>query len=68
MPDFVRPDREITLGEIAALTRAKLRDGDPAERRIRNIAPLDTATVATSLFSTTRNISAIWQARAPGPA
>ena len=43
MPDFVRPNCELTTGEIAALTRAKLRDGDPADRRINNIAPLDTA-------------------------
>jgi UDP-3-O-[3-hydroxymyristoyl] glucosamine N-acyltransferase len=43
MPDFVRPNCELTTGEIAALTRAKLRDGDPPDRRIGNIAPLDTA-------------------------
>jgi UDP-3-O-[3-hydroxymyristoyl] glucosamine N-acyltransferase len=43
MPDFVTPNCELTTGEIAALTRAKLRDGDPADRRINNIAPLDTA-------------------------
>jgi UDP-3-O-[3-hydroxymyristoyl] glucosamine N-acyltransferase len=43
MPDFVTPDCELTTGEIAAMTRAKLREGDPVERRIRNIAPLDTA-------------------------
>jgi UDP-3-O-[3-hydroxymyristoyl] glucosamine N-acyltransferase len=43
MPDFVRPNCELTAGEIATLTRAKLHDGDPADRRIRNIAPLDTA-------------------------
>jgi UDP-3-O-[3-hydroxymyristoyl] glucosamine N-acyltransferase len=44
MPDFVKPNRELTTGEIAALTGAKLRDGDPSDRRIGNIAPLDTAT------------------------
>jgi len=43
MPDFVKPDCELTTGEIAGLTRAKLRDGDPADRPIRNVAPLDTA-------------------------
>jgi UDP-3-O-[3-hydroxymyristoyl] glucosamine N-acyltransferase len=43
MGDFVRADCELTTGEIAALTGAKLRHGDPADRRIRNIAPLDTA-------------------------
>lgn len=43
MPDFARPTCDLTTGEIAALTRAKLRDGDPTDRRISNIAPLDTA-------------------------
>ena len=50
MPDFVKPDCELTTGEIAALTRAKLRDGDPADRRIRNIAPLDTAAASDLSF------------------
>ncbi len=50
MPDFVKPDCELTIGEIVALTRAKLREGDPAERRIRNIAPLDTATASDLSF------------------
>jgi UDP-3-O-[3-hydroxymyristoyl] glucosamine N-acyltransferase len=50
MPDFVKPNRELTTGEIAALTRAKLRDGDPSERRIGNIAPLDTATASDISF------------------
>jgi UDP-3-O-[3-hydroxymyristoyl] glucosamine N-acyltransferase len=43
MRDFVIADCELTAGAIAALTGAKLRTGDPAERPIRNIAPLDTA-------------------------
>ena len=43
MPDSVRPTCELTTGDIAALTRAKLREGVPTDRRIRNIAPLDTA-------------------------
>ena len=43
MPGFIEPNCELTVGEIAALTRAKLRDGDPADRRINNIAPLETA-------------------------
>ena len=43
MRDFVTTDCELTTGAIAALTGAKLRDGDPADRPIRNIAPLDTA-------------------------
>ena len=43
MRDFVIADCELTTGEIAALTGAKLRAGDPADRPICNIAPLDTA-------------------------
>jgi len=43
MPEFVGANCELTTGEIAALARAKLRDGDPADRRISNIAPLDMA-------------------------
>ncbi len=43
MPEFMRSKRSLTAGEIVALTRAKLRDGDPADRKIGNIAPLDSA-------------------------
>src|ERR1700751_915419 len=43
MRDFVMADCELTAGAIAALTGAKLRTGDSADRLIRNIAPLDTA-------------------------
>ena len=43
MPGLIKPNCELTVGEIAALTHAKLRDGDPADRRIGNIAPLDSA-------------------------
>jgi UDP-3-O-[3-hydroxymyristoyl] glucosamine N-acyltransferase len=43
MRDFVIADCELTAGAIAALTGAKLRAGDPADRRIRNVAPLDSA-------------------------
>src|SRR6516162_5923564 len=43
MRDFVIADCELTTGEIAALTGARLRAGDPADRPICNIAPLDTA-------------------------
>src|SRR5262245_36388376 len=43
MRDFVIADCELTAGAIATLTGARLRAGDPAERAIRNIAPLDTA-------------------------
>lgn len=43
MRDFVKADCELTTGAIAALTGAKLREGDPVDRPIRNIAALDTA-------------------------
>ena len=43
MPDFVKPNCVLTIGEIARLTHAKLRDADASERPICNIAPLDTA-------------------------
>ncbi len=50
MPGFFKPACELTTGAIAALTRAKLRDGDPLDRRIANIAPLDTAGPADISF------------------
>jgi len=50
MGDFVIAECELTTGEIAALTGAKLRKGDPADRRISNIAPLDTAASADLSF------------------
>jgi UDP-3-O-[3-hydroxymyristoyl] glucosamine N-acyltransferase len=50
MRDFVIADCELTTGEIAALTGAKLREGDPTDRRIRNVAPLDTAGSADVSF------------------
>ncbi|MFZ3360003.1 MAG: UDP-3-O-(3-hydroxymyristoyl)glucosamine N-acyltransferase [Xanthobacteraceae bacterium] len=50
MPDFFKPNCELTTGEIAALTRAKLREGDPPDRSIRNIAPLDTAVASDLTF------------------
>ena len=43
MRDFVIADCELTTGAIAALTGAKLREGDPVDRPICNIAPLDAA-------------------------
>jgi UDP-3-O-[3-hydroxymyristoyl] glucosamine N-acyltransferase len=43
MPDFFETNREMTIGEIVALTRAKPRADVPLDRRISNIAPLDTA-------------------------
>jgi len=50
MPDFLRPSRALTIQEIVALTRAKPRDGDPLDRRITDIAPLDTAEAADITF------------------
>lgn len=43
MPDFFPKQRELTVGEIAVLTRAKPRPGVPLDWRIDNVAPLDTA-------------------------
>jgi UDP-3-O-[3-hydroxymyristoyl] glucosamine N-acyltransferase len=43
MPDFFPVERELTIGEVVALTHAKPRAGTPLDRRIGNIAPLDTA-------------------------
>ena len=50
MTGFVKPNCQLTVGEIAALTHAKLRDGDPAGRRIGNIAPLDSASLSDISF------------------
>jgi UDP-3-O-[3-hydroxymyristoyl] glucosamine N-acyltransferase len=43
VPDFFPASRELTVGDIAGLTRAKPRADTPLDRRIRNIAPLDAA-------------------------
>ena len=43
MPDFFPASRELTVGDIAGLTRAKPRADTPLDRRIHNIAPLDAA-------------------------
>src|ERR1700757_2130834 len=50
MPDFINPSAALTTGEIAALSNAKLRDGDPPDRSIWNIAPLDSAGPADISF------------------
>jgi UDP-3-O-[3-hydroxymyristoyl] glucosamine N-acyltransferase len=47
---MLRPDRDLTIEEIAMLTRAKPRAGDPLDRRIGNIAPLDTAAAGDITF------------------
>jgi UDP-3-O-[3-hydroxymyristoyl] glucosamine N-acyltransferase len=44
MPDTVNAKHALSIADIAKLTGAKPRAGDPLERRIDNIAPLDTAT------------------------
>ena len=49
-PDTARAHRALTIEEIAALTQAKPRAGDPLDRRISNIAPLDTAVAADISF------------------
>jgi UDP-3-O-[3-hydroxymyristoyl] glucosamine N-acyltransferase len=43
MPDFFPTNRELTIGEIVALTHARPHPGVPLDRRIGNIAPLDSA-------------------------
>jgi UDP-3-O-[3-hydroxymyristoyl] glucosamine N-acyltransferase len=50
MPNILRPNRKLTIEEIAKLTRAKPRMGDPLDRRIENIAPLDTAVASDISF------------------
>jgi hypothetical protein len=50
MPDFFPVERELTIGEIVALTHAKPRAGTPLDRRER----------PTSASSTIRNISVNW--------
>jgi UDP-3-O-[3-hydroxymyristoyl] glucosamine N-acyltransferase len=50
MPDFFSQQHELTIGEIATLTGAAPRPGAPLDRRIRNIAPLDTARAADITF------------------
>ncbi len=50
MPDFFPVARELTIGEIVALTRAKPRAGVPLDRRIGNVAPLDTARASDISF------------------
>ena len=49
-PIFFRPALAPTLGDIAALTGARLPDGADAGRRIHGVAPLDLATAADLTF------------------
>ena len=50
MSGFIKPNCELTVGEIATLTRTKLHNGELADRRIDNIAPLDTAGISDITF------------------
>jgi UDP-3-O-[3-hydroxymyristoyl] glucosamine N-acyltransferase len=50
MPDFLPFKHELTIAQIAALTRAEPRVGAPLELRIGNIAPLDTAAASDITF------------------
>ena len=43
MPALRQSDRKLTVADIAGLTGSKLREGDAADRRIGDIASLDTA-------------------------
>lgn len=49
-PVLPRGSCELTIGEIATLTCSKLLPGRPADRRINNIAALDTADAADIAF------------------
>ena len=50
MPAFPRESCELTIAEIAALTRREVAVRPPPDRRIRNVAPLDTAGAADICF------------------
>ena len=50
MLNRLRADRELTIEQIATLTGAKPRQGDRLDKRISNIAPLDTATASDISF------------------
>src|SRR6202051_3980656 len=50
MPDTARGHRALPIEECGALTQSKPRAGDPLDRRINNIAPLDTAVAADISF------------------
>ena len=50
MPIFLPRNRKLTIGEIAKLTGATPREGDPIDQAIDNIAPLDTAVASDISF------------------
>jgi UDP-3-O-[3-hydroxymyristoyl] glucosamine N-acyltransferase len=65
MPNFLPPNRTLTIEEVAKLTRAKPREGDPLDHRIENIAPLDTAGAADiSFLDNTKYLAAFAVTRA----
>jgi len=65
MRDLVIADCELTAGAIAALTGAKLRAGDPTDRPIRNVAPLDTAGAGDlSFLDNSKYVAALASTRA----
>jgi UDP-3-O-[3-hydroxymyristoyl] glucosamine N-acyltransferase len=49
-PSTLRDERGLTIEEIADLTSAKPRPGNPLDLRIANVAPLDTATASDVSF------------------
>jgi UDP-3-O-[3-hydroxymyristoyl] glucosamine N-acyltransferase len=64
-PTTLRAERGLTIEEIAALTRAKPRPGDPIDRRIANVAPLDTANAwEVSFLENSKYVEAIATTRA----
>jgi UDP-3-O-[3-hydroxymyristoyl] glucosamine N-acyltransferase len=65
MLNMLRADRGLTIAEIAALTGAKPRPGDPLDRSIANIAPLDTAVASDiSFFDNAKYVEALAATRA----
>lgn len=65
MPSTFGAGRELTIEAIATLTRAVPRAGDPLDRRIGNIAPLDTATACDiSFIDNARYLEALAATRA----
>ncbi len=65
MPDFFAKNRALTIAEIAALTRAQPRAGVALDRRIADIAPLDSAGAADiSFLDNTKYLGALAATRA----
>jgi len=65
MPSTFGGSRDLTIEEIATLTRATPRAGAPLDRRIGNIAPLDTAVASDiSFIDNSRYLEALKATRA----